>query len=396
MGCKVCFTCERGYAPLAFRGEQKFPQVPQGQVQQSGECPFFRPNNVTIFITDKCNLACDYCFIRKGNREMDLDTLKQSIDFILDKGINSIWYFGGEPLLEMDLIKKADDYLFSRRKISGINLMIGMTTNGILLTEENVKWLLTRRYGLLISLDGTKEKHDKHRVFPDGRGSWDIVWKNLKFIRQFYDPQIRWTVAPDTVKGLADDIIWFVNHGFNNLAIEWVYEVSWDDVLDILSDELRKLRVFKPVWEWRTNIKTLRDAGEVSYSIADSWKNRCGLGTTGFAIDPDLNIYPCHRYVTETPELTIGKVPEIDMEKVRKLHEEWIKEKPHPIDKERCETCYFRDSCNGGCLAMNYRLHKDMHIVPKSVCDIRERIGEAFGVLAMRRAMQQPQRPMPM
>ena len=353
---------------------------------------------LTAWATGRCDLRCRYCFIFKlypqqPSSDMQPDVVEALIDFGLRYGSRPIriWWFGGEPLLAFDnVIKYAVDLVLKRGLRVGLNgdVHFGLTTNCTLLTEDKVKFFARYGFGILLSIDGTKEKHDKYRVFPDGRGSFDVAWRGLQLVRKYLNPNpsIRWTVAPETVEGLANDVKWYVDQGLTNLAIDWVYEVKWyEEDLKKLRQEMYKIREYMIEWMRQgipVMLKFVRDG--VAPAVAPFrawWKSRCGLGQGSVGVDVDGTIYSCHRFVsTHKKELAIGHVKEgWYWDRRYGWVADWIKHPPYSEDGlERCRYCPYRVACHGGCLAVNYDLFGDIHIVPRSYCDIMQVLSEVW------------------
>ncbi|MBC7361762.1 MAG: radical SAM protein [Candidatus Aminicenantes bacterium] len=154
--------------------------------------------HLILEVTEKCNLRCSYClysgkydsYRTHGGRSMDFNTAKRALDYFLgivksEKrtrkfGTIHINFYGGEPLLNFPLIKKCVDYIEAeRRNKIRDRILYSITTNGTLLNEETIDYIMDHKFALAISLDGPREEHDKNRRFPDGRGSFEIVYNNL-------------------------------------------------------------------------------------------------------------------------------------------------------------------------------------------------------------------------
>lgn len=159
-------------------------------------------------VTQQCNLRCAYCAysgLYKNHRthsgkRMDFETGKKAIDFFLEKTLESkelyFAFYGGEPLLELDLIKKLVEYI--KHSVEGKPIGFGMTTNGTLLSEETVKYLHKENFKITISLDGGREEHNINRKFSNGEGSFDVIMKNVRELRKKY-PEYGETIIFNTV-----------------------------------------------------------------------------------------------------------------------------------------------------------------------------------------------------
>jgi len=352
----------------------------------------------TAWATGRCNLRCKYCFVYKiypqqPSSDMSKDVVEALIDFALKWGTRPvrIWWFGGEPLVAWDnVIKYAIKYARSKGLRVGWDgdIHFGLTTNATLIDEKKAKFMAKYKFGILVSIDGVEEKHDMFRVYPNGRGSWKEAWRGLQYVRKYLNnnPAIRWSVGPSTVRGLANDIKWFVKHGLTNLAIDWVYEVEWnDDDLEALRREMLKLREYLLDW-FRKGIpvmlKPVRDGvAPATAPMRLSWQSRCGLGQGSVGVDVDGTIYPCHRFVsTHDKGLAIGHVKEGWYWDRRVGWIKWWRQHPPYSEKgiEECEKCIYRLSCHGCCLAVNWDLFRDIHVVPNSYCRIMRVLAEVF------------------
>lgn len=173
-----------------------------------------RLNQLTLQVTQQCNLRCDYCAfsgIYEKNRlhtsqRMSLETAKKAIDFFFmrNRVLSSVTvgFYGGEPLLEFELIKQCVEY--SKSCVEGKRINFNMTTNGTLLTDEIANYLVENDFSLSISLDGSKEEHDANRKFADGSGSFDIVIRNIKRIKRRYPEFINRVIIMTTVNPYMD------------------------------------------------------------------------------------------------------------------------------------------------------------------------------------------------
>lgn len=157
----------------------------------------FRANHLcrhlTLQVTQQCNLRCEYCAYSgiyknrvHNNRNMDWSTAKKAIDFFLlhsrDSKEIALGFYGGEPLLQFSLIKRCVAYI--EEQVEGKNIRYAITTNGTLLSEEVIEFLVEHNVLLSISLDGSKEEHDKHRKFQSGKGSFDLIMERLRHLKE--------------------------------------------------------------------------------------------------------------------------------------------------------------------------------------------------------------------
>lgn len=152
---------------------------------------------ITLQVTQNCNLRCEYCIYSgayahqrtHSSKRMSWETAKQAIDFFLKHSVDtkelSFGFYGGEPLLEIDLIKKCVEYIESQVQSKPVRYFI--TTNGTLLTEPNFEFMARHNFRVLISLDGNEAEHDRHRKFAsNGEGSFHVIMENVKRLKEKY------------------------------------------------------------------------------------------------------------------------------------------------------------------------------------------------------------------
>lgn len=318
---------------------------------------------------------------------MDEDTTDQLVHFaehhLSPNGL--FWFFGGEPFSHYESMK----YIVEKAYAHGWPWRFGVTTNCTLLDEAKVKWAKKFGLGVLCSIDGPEEKHDKFRVYSDGRGSWNEAWRGIQLVRRWLipTPQIRWTFTPETVEGLADDMKLFVEkYELFNIAVDAAYEVEWlpEDLLK-LKAELEKLKKDYKVWMKQGKpvfSMFIRDANSSVTQKMRGWRSRCGLGEGAVGVDVDGTIYPCHRFVCSR-EIKIGHVSKGFSSERTKWIEKWRKLPPYSEIPEKCLKCKFKKACPGGCLALNFDLFGDLHVVPKTACEIKQLTVEVLGDLCL-------------
>jgi uncharacterized protein len=180
-------------------------------------------------ITD-CILRCDYCFVdkQKRNSKMDLKTAQKSIDFFLNtRGKEKILkIYGGEPLLNFKIVKKIVPYAFKKASERKINLILSLCTNTILLKPEHLDFFKKNKLHLAISFDGDKETHNKFRKFPEGRGTFDKVKKNLSCLFKKIDKKdvmANMAIVPSEVGKTFRNFKNVLRAGFDTLNLEPIY-----------------------------------------------------------------------------------------------------------------------------------------------------------------------------
>lgn len=300
---------------------------------------------LTLILTYNCNLACDYCFCgRKRKEDMSEETAKKAIDYFAQNCADKadIVFFGGEPLLQADLIAKLCKYC---DETYGKKFHYSMTTNGTLLNQKNIELIKNNEMSITISVDGQKESHDLHRHFYDGSPSFDLIMNNINSNNMNKNGiTLRMTFTKHNVDKLADNLISLHKMGFPRLAF---YPAADKD--DMYTD--------KDIQVFQEQIDKLIDYNYACYQenrpIHIHWFDRsikshinlcganCMAGIRQFSVTPDGEFYPCNRLDFNDKTLRIGNIETgIDKEK-----QAWIKAETFKKDPE-CEGCALKDRCS--------------------------------------------------
>jgi len=270
--------------------------------------------NVALVITQNCNLACRYCYLTHKNdsHTMTFETAKRAIDFFLKKySMQEALYLdfaGGEPLLEIDLIHEIADYFeFEVRRLNHKwkdRYLFHIPTNGILYDDHRVQEFIRKHWGhvgVSITIDGTKEKHDMNRVFPNGRGSYDAIIDNVKlWIEQFGDrATTKVTFSSADLPLLKESIIHLWNLGLKNVPANVVHEDVWKEGDDeVLEDQLKALADYVLENELWNEVNCMFFSERVGYPYTQEFlrSNQCGAGVM-IAVDAQGLCYPCVRFL---------------------------------------------------------------------------------------------------
>lgn len=297
-----------------------------------------KAQTITFVVTEDCNLRCKYCYIthKASNKRMNFETAKRFIDYILTADIRFadeviIEFFGGEPMIEMELVDQISDYF--KLKTYELNhpwswrYRFNFATNGVTYGSPEVQAYIKKNLGKVsigISIDGIREKHDLNRVFPDGSGSYDAIAKNIPLWISQFTPSTKMTFASADLKYLKDSVIDLWNRGVTDVSANVVFEDVWKDGDDqLLEQQLRDLadyildnKLFNQYY------CTFFSDAIGGYTTEESLDNTfCGAGKM-IALSPDGKIYPCVRYkdysLDTHEERIVGTVDTgIDMELVR-------------------------------------------------------------------------------
>lgn len=321
----------------------------------------------TIVVTNECNLKCSYCYEGEKNKQsMSIETADKVIDFIKKTFMKTkskethIVFHGGEPLLNLKIIKYIKIKLDN--EINNDDIIYEMTTNGTIMNSEILEFLNDNDIQLSISVDGSRKSHDKYRVFRNGKGSYDIVIKNLKqLVANNLIPRCRMTYSSDNFRELFNGILDLKNIGLNLFAISSnFYDKSWTrDSVDELKEDIEKL--IKLQEENNIHISTV-DKSQICKKQGD-----CFGGITSFSISPEGKIYPCI-YNINSEKFEIGTVYDFNYKEIENKMYNFHK-KVISINSE-CNDCGARELCKGSkCKLLNYMVNKSYAIPPSITCE---------------------------
>lgn len=352
----------------------------------------------TIDLTEACNLACDYCFTYSNHKKriLPLNLGKRIIDWWLpqtdSKKHIQLSFWGGEPLLEWKRMKKLIHHAEGLNKDLHRDIEYGGTTNGILYTPDKVEWCAKHKSLFLISLDGTKEAHDMHRKFPNGKGSFDVVVKNVKEAMKIMPHQVRFSTSVETIPYFFKTIQFFVEElGIKDCAFSPVFEGPWleGDYLDQMREQF-DLSIEYAIKQLKqgthVRMKHLDDEAINNGRIHTKNFNPCGAGNFYMGFGVDGYGWPCHRFNKHgisTEER--AKSPLIISRPVGDSFEwcnqEWNQEFINfwKNIKDPCKSCknYKCSSCNGGCYAVNFDLEGSIYKPNKAECEYNKVLHEA-------------------
>lgn len=324
-----------------------------------------------LHIAHDCNLACQYCFAEEGEYHgrralMSFEVGKKALDFLIANSGNrrnlEVDFFGGEPLMNWEVVKQLVEYGRSKEKEYNKNFRFTMTTNGVLLNDEIMDYCNREMSNVVLSLDGRKEVNDKMRPFRGGKGSFDlIVPKFQKFaeMRGDRDYYVRGTFTRHNLD-FSKDVMEFADLGFRSMSIEPVvakpeeeYAIREEDLpqimeeYDHLAEEyIKRKKEGRGFNFFHFNID-LNQGPCVAKRLSG-----CGSGTEYLAVTPWGDLYPCHQFVGQE-EFLLGNVDTgVTNERIRdefKLCNVYAKDK--------CRDCFARFYCSGGCAANSYNFH---------------------------------------
>ena len=327
-----------------------------------------------LHIAHDCNLACQYCFAEEGEYHgrralMSFEVGKKALDFLIANSGNrrnlEVDFFGGEPLMNWQVVKDLVAYGREQEKLHDKNFRFTLTTNGVLLNDEIMEFCNKEMANVVLSIDGRKEVHDKMRPFRKGAGSYDlIVPKFQKFAESRHQDKyyVRGTFThynPD----FSADVLHLADLGFKQISVEPVvaepkepYAITEED-LPQLFEEYDKLAA-----EMVRRHKEGDDFNFFHFMIdleggpcVAKRLSGCGSGTEYLAVTPWGEFYPCHQFVGNEKFL-LGNVDEGI--KNTEIRDEF--KCCNVYAKEKCRKCFARFYCSGGCAANAFHFQGDI------------------------------------
>ena len=355
----------------------------------AGIAKYYRPNNFAIkalclHVAHVCNLNCSYCFASQGKYHgeralMSFEVGKRAIDFLIEssKGHHNldIDFFGGEPLMNWDVVKKLVAYGREQEKLYDKNIRFTLTTNGVLLDDEVTEFCNREMHNVVLSLDGRPEVHDRFRRDYAGNGSYDKVIENFRrFVAARGDKSyyMRGTYTHYNTDFLQD-ILHMADQGFTELSMEPVVTAP-DDPCALTKEDLPIL--FQQYENLALEMIRREKAGKgfTFYHYMLSLEGGpciykrvagCGSGTEYLAVTPWGDLYPCHQFVGDE-RYKMGDLWEgVTNTELRSKFAS-----SNAYSRPGCENCWAKLYCAGGCAANAYHATGDILGVYDYGCEL--------------------------
>ncbi len=356
-----------------------------------------------LHIAHTCNLNCAYCFASQGKYSgeralMSFEVGKQALDFLVENSGTrrnlEVDFFGGEPLMNFDVVKKLVEYARSIEKEKNKNFRFTLTTNGVLIDDDVIDFANKEMSNVVLSLDGRKEVHDRYRVDYAGNGSWErIVPKFQRLVearggKNYYMRGTFTHANPD----FLNDIKEMLSLGFNELSMEPVVCAPDDpsaltnEDLPIVLEQYEKLaelmlerhREGKPFtfYHYMIDLK----GGPCIYKRVSG----CGSGTEYMAVTPWGDLYPCHQFVGDE-KFKLGNV--WDGVDNTEIQNEFMA--CNVYSRPECSDCWAKLYCSGGCAANAYHATGSVTGVYKYGCELFRKRMECAIMIEAAKALEE-------
>lgn len=340
-----------------------------------------------LHIAHDCNLACRYCFAEEGEYKgrralMSYEVGKKALDFLIANSGSrcnlEVDFFGGEPLMNFDVVKQLVAYGREQEKIHHKNFRFTLTTNGVLLNDDIMEFANKEMDNVVLSIDGRKDVHDYMRPFRNGKGSYDLILPKFK---KFADSrkQAKYYVRGTFTRHNLDfskDVIHLADLGFEQISVEPVvapeeaeYAIREEDIPTIC-EEYDKLA--KELIRRRKNGKSVNFFHfMIDLSGGPCVAKRlsgCGSGTEYLAVTPWGDLYPCHQFVGNE-EFLMGNVEEGIIK--TEIRDEF--KLCNVYAKDKCRECFAKFYCSGGCAANSYNFHGRINDAYDIGCELQRK-----------------------
>lgn len=313
--------------------------------------------NLVLMVNHACNLRCTYCYTgTKFSRTMSAHIGKKAIDRSISSlapgGTLELGFFGGEPLLESDLVLFFIEHARASTQGFGMNLQLSITSNGTLCSEEAWKVMMLPDLDLAISHDGTPQIHDRHRRYVDGRSSSAQAEATLrKLLEAGKEVRVVIVARPDNLESLSDGIEYLYAMGVRQIELSLDLWTKWktEDGPRLETAVLRCAHLWRALLpnlelNWFTE-KAARLAGIPLTETA-----RCGFGDGQIAVAPSGNLYPCERLIGEDASTNSMRLPGHTLEGLDFLHLPTAAKH----SAEECKKCELQALCGTTCCCSNY------------------------------------------
>ena len=327
-----------------------------------------------LHIAHDCNLDCKYCFAEEGEYHggralMSYEVGKKALDFLIANSGNrvnlEVDFFGGEPLMNFQVVKDLVAYGRSKEKEFNKKFRFTLTTNGMLLTDEVMEFANKEMANVVLSIDGRKEVHDFMRPTRNGKGSYDLIidkFKKMAEMRHQTNYYVRGTFTHYNLD-FSKDVLHLADMGFKQISAEPVvapddmdYAIREEDLPQLFEeyDNLAKEMVKREKEGNGFNFFHFMidlTGGPCLYKRLSG----CGSGTEYLAVTPWGDLYPCHQFVG-MEQFKLGNV-DTGIEKTDIVDEFKL---CNVYAKDKCKDCFARFYCSGGCAANSYNFHGNL------------------------------------
>ena len=355
-----------------------------------------------IHICHDCNMRCRYCFADEGayhsvRERMSFETAKAAVDFLIansgSRKVLEMDFFGGEPLMNLDVIKQTVAYAKEEGAKVGKKFLFTTTTNCLLLDEPTIQFFNEEMENVVLSLDGRPEINDAIRKTVNGKGTFEYIIDKIKNFISLRGDKSYYVRGTFTAKNLdfAKDVLFIADQGVDSISMEPVVteiedlqireehiptiEKEYENLCEAYLDRYKKGEPFN---FFHFNID-LEGGPCLSKRVS-----ACGAGNEYFSVTPNGDLYPCHQFAGDS-KFRMGSVFEgITRPDTREQFKNSCL-----FTRKKCEKCFAKFICSGGCSANNYHYNGDIEEPYAITCAMmKKRIECAMHILAEKKLLK--------
>lgn len=340
-----------------------------------------------LHIAHDCNLRCDYCFASTGDFggarvRMSAEVGKKAIDYLIARSQNrrnlEVDFFGGEPLMNFEVVKEIVEYARSLEKAHNKNFRFTITTNGLLLDDDKIDYINREMSNVVLSIDGRKSVNDKVRTRVNGSGCYDTIMPKFQRLveRRGHDQYyVRGTFTKYN-KDFGEDVLHLAELGFDQISVEPVvadpkmpYALTEEDLPEVFAEYERLADTLIEMEQQGRGVNFFHFMMDLEQGPCAIKRMRgCGCGNEYCAVTPDGEVYPCHQFVGN-PEWKMGDIftGDFDPAKQQRFAKATVQ------GKEECRACWAKFYCSGGCNANNQQYAGDILEPHKLSCEMEKK-----------------------
>ncbi|MGN0642954.1 MAG: thioether cross-link-forming SCIFF peptide maturase [Huintestinicola sp.] len=355
-----------------------------------------------LLVAMDCNLRCEYCFASTGDyslgrKVMSFETGKAALDFLLensgDRENLEVDFFGGEPLMNWDVVKRLVEYGRSKEAEYKKHFRFTITTNGMLLDDEKMDFINKEMSNVVMSVDGRKEVNDRVRRRVDGTGCYDRIiekYTDLAKKRNYENYYVRGTFTKYNLD-FCNDVFHLAELGFDQISVEPVvcdpkekYAITERDLPAVFAEYERLAQLILINRKKGKKFNFFHFMLDLDQGPCAIKRLRgCGSGNEYVAVTPDGDIYPCHQFVG-VKEYLMGNIHTGEFN--TDIKKEFAG--AHIYSKPDCKKCWAKFYCSGGCNANNFIYTGDIHTSHKLSCEIEKKRLECAIMIKAAEAME--------
>jgi uncharacterized protein len=385
-------TDTRNEIEEAYRAGSLFTEGAELDLEYSD----FYPKSICLNVAHACNMRCRYCFAEQGSFGqnpgiMALEVAKQAVDFLIQSSGPrrnlELDFFGGEPLLNMQVVKATVDYGRAVALQAGKQINYTLTTNALCLDESVRNYLISEGIAVILSLDGRPEVNDRMRILPGGEGTYHRITPQIKDMVALKPPSyyVRGTFTAQNLD-FTNDFLHLADLGFEHISLEPV--TGGESGLALTREHLPRIAA---QYEKLADIilASEQEGRSIDFFHFNLDLSRgpclakrvtgCGAGVEYLAVTPEGDIYPCHQFIG-IPEFKMGNVQGSGLDKT--VRERFA---GNTLANKECRNCWARFYCGGGCQALAYFQNGDMSIPDELACSMHQKRLECTFYMAARR-----------